>query len=68
MILELFLTQIRQEILENAKFVVFPVIWLKFDEGKFERLITKRNPDRRLAMILASKLLFLTDFGKKLDE
>ena len=37
-------------------------------EGKFERLITKTNPDQRLAMILASKLLFLTDFGEKLDD
>ena len=37
-------------------------------EGKFERLITKTNLDRRLAMILASKLLFLTDFVQKLDE
>ena len=37
-------------------------------EGKFERLITKTNSYRRLAMILASKLLFLTDFGQKLDE
>ena len=37
-------------------------------EGKFERLITKTNPDRRLAIVLASILLFLTDFGQKLDE
>ena len=28
--LELFLTPIRQKILENTKFVVFTVIWLKF--------------------------------------
>ena len=37
-------------------------------EGKFERLITKTNLDRRLAMILASKLLFLAGFVQKLDE
>ena len=37
-------------------------------EGKFERLITKANLDRRLAMILASKVLFLTDFVQKHDE
>ena len=53
--------------LENTIFVVFPLIWLKFwCEGKFERLITKTNLGRRLAMILASKLLFLTDFVQKL--
>ena len=45
--------------LENTKFVVFPLI---------ERLITKTNLDRMLAMILASKLLFLTEFVQKLDE
>ena len=28
--LELFLALIRQKILENTKFVVFPVIWLRF--------------------------------------
>ena len=37
-------------------------------QGKFERLITKTNPDQRLSVILASKLLFLTDFDQKLDE
>ena len=41
-------------------------------EGKLERLITKTNLDSSingfLAMVLASKLLFLTDFGQKLDE
>ena len=50
--------------LEDTKFVVFPLIWLKFSV----RLITKTNLDQRLAMILASKLLFLTDFVLKLDE
>ena len=40
----------------------------KWFEGKFERLITKTNPDRRSGMGLASILLFLTDFGQKLDE
>ena len=28
--LELFLSPIRQKMLENTKFIVFPVIWLKF--------------------------------------
>ena len=47
--------------LENTKLVVFPVcdlvkIWC---EGKFERLITKTNLDRKLAMILAANCCFL---------
>ena len=40
-------------------------IWCK---GKFERLITQTNLDRRSAMISARKLLLLTDFVQKLDE
>ena len=54
--------------LENTIFVNC----LSFDlvkiwcEDKFERLITKTNLDQRLAMILASKLLFLTDFVQEL--
>ena len=52
--------------LKNTKFIVFLVkIWC---EGKFEKLIIKTNLNGRLEMILASKLLFLTDFVQKLDE
>ena len=70
--LESFLAPIRQKMLENAgKCLIHCLscdsvkIWC---EGKFDKLITKANLDRRLAMVLTSKLLFLTDFGQKLDE
>ena len=55
--LELFLALVRQKMLENT----IKIHCLSFDlvkiwcEGKFERLITKTNLDRRLAMILARK-------------
>ena len=68
--LELFLAPVRQKMLENT----IKIGCLSFDlvktscEGKSERLITKTNLDRRLAMILASKVLLLTDFVQKLDE
>ena len=42
--------------MENTKFVVVPLIWLKFCVREV------------IAMILARKLLFLTDFVQKLDE
>ena len=53
---------------QNTNSIVFPLILLTFGKGKFERLITKTNLDQRSSMILASKLLFLSDFDPKLDE